>query len=275
MRPSRSVASCVLLLNTACAGRLHLPGAVHAVEESTRSFESRGHAIRVDAYVPEGRGQRHPAAIVLHGSGGIHVVGGGAEDRYAEALARRGIAAYVVHYFDATGTFLAGSETEAREYWQWVRVVHDAVDWVRALPEVRSTHVGLFGISMGAYLAVGAAATNPQVSRIVLLAGGLEPVAVDSIKHLPPALLLHGAEDDVVTLAEEDTLLHLMKLRKTHVVSHRYAGEGHDFGDAAAVDAVERSVRFLGEGVVGTFFEALRPSNAKPAAGDSTRPRVP
>ena len=252
-----------------------MPGAVHAVEERTRSFESLGHSIRVDAYVPEGKGQRHPAAIVLHGSGGIHVVAGGTEDRYAEALANRGIAAYVVHYFDATGTIIAGLDAEAREYWTWVHVVHDAVEWVRARPEVRPSHVGLFGYSMGAFLAVGAAATDPHVSRVVLLAGGLEPVAVDSIRHMPPTLLLHGTADDVVTIAEEDTLLQLLKRRRTMLVTHRYIGEGHDFSDEAAVDAVERSARFLSEGRVGTLLEVLRRSDTRLTTSDPIRPRVP
>jgi len=272
---SRFIASVFALASVACAGRLHMPGAVRAVEETTRSFESLGHSIRVDAYVPEGRGQRHPAAIVLHGSGGIHVVGGGTEDRYAEALASRGIAAYVVHYFDATGTFIAGLDVEAREYWTWVQVVHDAVAWVRARPEVRPSHVGLFGHSMGAYLAVGAAATDPHVSRVVLLAGGLEPVAADSIKHMPPTLVLHGLADDVVTLAEEDTLLQLLKRRRTTVITHRYPGEGHDFGDEAAVDAVERSARFLSEGRVGTLLEVLRRSDSRLTASDTIRAKVP
>ncbi len=265
----------ILLAGSACAGRLRLPGAVQSVEESTRSFESLGRSVRVDAYVPEGKGQRHPAAIVLHGSGGIHMVGGGAEDRYAEALARRGIAAYVVHYFDATGTFIAGLQTEEREYWTWVRVVHDAVDWVRERPEVKPNRIGLFGISMGAYLAVGAAATDPRISRVVLLSGGLEPVAVDSIRHLPPIMLFHGTADDVVTLAEEDTLLQLLKRRRALVVTNRYEGEGHDFGDEAAVDAVERSARFLSEGRVGTLLEVLRRSDTRLTAADTIRGRVP
>ena len=87
---------------TACAGRLHLPGYVHPVEESVSSFESQGHPIRVDLYIPEGKGQRHPAVIVLHGSGGVHSLVTDRSEVYAEALANRGIAAYVVHYFDAT-----------------------------------------------------------------------------------------------------------------------------------------------------------------------------
>jgi len=259
----------------ACAGRLHLPGYVHPVEETEESFESLGRTVHVDAYVPEGRGQRHPAAIVLHGSGGIHIVGTESIQRYAEALANRGIAAYVVHYFDATSTFTANLATEGRQYWRWVRVVRDAVDWVAARPEVRPTHVGLFGVSMGAYVAVGAAATDPRVSRVVLLAGGLEPGVADSTRHFPPALLLHGTADDVVTLAEEDSLVRMLARRRTLVLTHRYAGEGHDFQEPAAVDAVERAARFLSEGRVGTMLEVLRRSDTRRTAADTVRRRIP
>jgi len=254
-----------LLAVTGCAGRLPLLGAVHPVEERTDWFESLGRDVRVDVYVPEGRGKRHPAAIVLHGSGGIHFVGGERVQAYAEALARRGIATYVLHFFDATGTFTASIATEAREYWRWVRVVHDAVDWVRARPEVRPSHVGLFGVSLGAYLAVGAAATSPHVSRVVLLSGGLEPGVADSVRHFPPVLLLHGDEDDVVTPAEEDALVALLSRHRALLVTHRYPGEGHDFGDDAAVDAVERAARFLAEGRVGTLLEVLRRSDTRRA----------
>lgn len=259
----------------ACAGRLHLPGEVRAVEESSATFESGGRTIKVDAYVPEGRGQRHPAAIVLHGSGGVHFLGTEQSERYAEALAHRGIAAYVVHYFDATGTFIANVDTESRFYWRWVRVINDAVDWVRARPEVRPTHVGLFGFSMGAYLAVGVAATNPHVSRVVLVSGGLEPGVADSTRRFPPTLLLHGVDDDVVTLAEEDALVRMLSRRRTLMLSHRYAGEGHTFSDSSAVDAVERSARFLREGRVGTMLEALRRNDTRLIRGDTARRRVP
>ena len=197
------------------------------------------------------------------------------EDRYAEALARRGIATYVVHYFDATGTFMASIATESREYWRWVRVVRDAVDWVRELPEVRATHVGLFGVSMGAYLAVGAAATDPRISRVVLVSGGLEPGVADSTRHFPPTLLLHGMEDTEVTPAEEDDLVRLLALRRTLLVSHRYPGEGHNLSDVAAVDVVERSARFLAEGRVGALLEVLRRADTRLHPADTAGRRIP
>ncbi len=274
MNTRRAVALGAVLLG-ACAGRLHLPGRVQPVEESDLEFTSLGHAVRVEAFVPAGKGRRHPAAIVLHGSGGIHLARGQTIHRYAEALARRGIATYVVHYFNATGTFTANDETEAREYWQWVRTVHDAVGWVRARPEVRASHVGLFGVSLGAYVAVGAAATDVRVSRVVLVAGGLEPALADSVRRFPPALLLHGTRDDVVPLAAEDTLARLLARRRATVTRHAYPGEGHDFAEAAAVDAVERSARFLADGLVETLREAVQRTERLAAPRDTSRVRIP
>ena len=276
--PAVGVVFAALLL-AGCAGRLHLAGQVQPVEESSLSFTSLGRTIQVDAYVPEGKGQRHPAAIVLHGSGGMHLIGGQSTQRYAEALANRGIATYVVHYFDGTGTFTADDALEAREYWRWVRIVHDAVGWARARPEVRPSRVGLFGISLGAYVAVGAAATDPRVARVVLMSGGLEPGTADSVRRFPSALLLHGTHDDVVPLAAEDTLARLLTRHRALVTRHQYPGEGHSFADSAAVDAVERSARFLRDGTVETLREALRRTERlavpKAAPRDTVRPRIP
>ncbi|MHB1311927.1 MAG: dienelactone hydrolase family protein [Gemmatimonadaceae bacterium] len=278
-RSARAGVVLAALLLAACAGRLQLAGHVRPVEESSLSFTSLGHTIQVDAYVPEGKGQRHPAAIILHGSGGIHLLAAQGTQRYAEALANRGIATYVVHYFDGTGTFTADDALEAREYWRWVRIVHDAVGWARARPEVRPSRVGLFGISLGAYVAVGAAATDPRVSRVVLLSGGLEPGTADSVRRFPSALLLHGTRDGVVPLAAEDTLARLLTRHRALVMRHQYPGEGHSFADSAAVDAVERSARFLADGAVESLREALERTErlARPRAAprDTARPHIP
>jgi dienelactone hydrolase len=275
------------LFLTACAGRIHMPGYVQPVEESSLSFESLGHTVQVDAYVPEGKGQRHPAAIVLHGSSGIHMVGSSGAQRYAEALANRGIAAYVVHYFDGTGTFSADDATEAREYWRWVRVIRDAVGWLRARPEVRPSRVGIVGVSLGAYVAVGAAASDPRVSRVVLMSGGLEPGIADSVQRFPPVLLLHGSADNVVPVAAEDTLTRLLTQHRVPFTVHRYPGEGHEFGDLAAVDAVDRSARFLADRPLRMLLDAVKraevrlaPASAPakappPSPGDTLHYRIP
>ncbi len=224
---------------------LRSPGAPRLPIESNVSFvESDGHRIRVDVYSPD-RAGRHPAAILLHGSGGIHLVNPSLVNRYAAVLAEQGIICFVVHYFDGTGDFTASDSVEAANYFHWVRELHDAVTWVRARPDVRPGQIGLFGHSLGAWLAVGAAAADPRVARIVLLGSGLEPFLADSIKRMPPTLMMHGDKDNVVPLSDANHLAEFLRARRFPVEFRIYPGEGHQFADSAATDMLERAVRFL------------------------------
>lgn len=221
------------------------PTATRLPIQSAKSFvESDGHRINVDVYQPA-RAGRNPAVILLHGSNGIHLINPSLVNRYAEVLAEQGIICFVVHYFDGTGNFSADDSVEAANYFHWVRELHDAVTWVRARPDVRPNQIGLMGHSLGAWLAVGAAAADPRIARIVLLGSGLEPWLVDSIKRMPPTLMFHGDKDDVVRQSEADRLAAYLRAHRFSVQYHIYPGEGHQFGDSAATDMLEKSIRFL------------------------------
>jgi len=224
---------------------LRRPNAVRLPIESNVSFvESDGHRIRVDVYQPD-RAGRHPAAILLHGSGGIHAINPSLVNRYAEVLAEQGIICFVVHYFDGTGDFTASDSVETANYFHWVHELHDAVTWVRARADVRPNQIGLMGHSLGAWLAVGAAAADARVARIVLLGAGLEPFLADSIRRMPPTLMFHGDRDDVVPLSDAEHLAAFLRAKRFQVQYRVYAGEGHEFGDSAATDMLERAARFL------------------------------
>ena len=101
------------------------------------------------------------------------------------------------------------------------------------------------GHSLGAWLAVGAAAADPRIARIVLLGAGLEPWLADSIKRMPPTLMFHGDKDDVVPLSDANHLAEYLRAHHFSVRYHIYPGEGHQFADSAATDMLERAVRFL------------------------------
>ena len=246
---ARAVAMLALTMS-ATIGACHMPSlrsptAPRLPTQTEKSFvESDGHRINVDVYEPDLAG-RHPAVILLHGSGGIHLINPSLVNRYAAVLAEQGIVCFVVHYFDGTGNFTADDSVEAANYFHWVHELRDAVTWVRARPDVRANQIGMMGHSLGAWLAVGAAAADRRVSRVVLLGSGLEPFLVDSITRMPPVLMFHGDKDDVVPKSDADHLAEYLRAKKIPVQYRVYPGEGHQFGDSAATDMLERAVRFL------------------------------
>ena len=214
------------------------------VVESTTQVKSGGEELRVDVFAPQSAG-RHPAAILLHGSSGLHKFGSSTIERYAHALAEQGITAFVVHYFDGTGDYSADDSVESANYFHWVGNVKDVVTWASSRPDVQRRRVSLLGHSLGAWLAVGVGAMDPRVFRMVLLGSGLEPFLADSIKRMPPTLLLHGSDDDVVPLSDVKALQSFMTSRGYRVTLHIYPGEEHTFGDSVAIDALTQTAKFI------------------------------
>ncbi len=238
------------LVLAACSGAaLHPRTGVSTIpfDDDVQYVESDGHKLRIDVYRPD-RGGRHPAALVLHGSGGIHALAPSTVNRYAQALAEQGIVTFVVHYFDATGNFTADDSVEAANYFHWVRDLRNMVTWVRRRPDVVPNRVSFVGHSLGAWLAVGAGAMDPRIYRMALFGSGLEPFLPDSITRMPPTLLFHGEQDDVVPLSDANALVDFMRTRKFNVNLVVYKAESHTFSDSAASDALTRVAQFIAPG---------------------------
>lgn len=223
---------------------MHPEAARATVAESSAQVKSGTEELRVDIFSPQTSG-RHPAAILLHGSGGLHAIGTTTINRYAQALAEQGIVAFVVHYFDGTGDFTADDSIEQANYFHWVGNVKDVVTWVAARPDVQRRRVSLVGHSLGAWLAVGVGAFDTQVYRMVLLGAGLEPFLADTINRMPPTLLLHGGQDDVVPLSDVKKLQAFMTSHGFRVTLKVYPDEEHTFGDSVAIDALTQTARFI------------------------------
>src|SRR5438034_2314785 len=93
------------------------------VIQSQISLESGDKTIRVDCFLPDDHGQRFPAVIGLHGSGGGH-------STMAEpsgSLAARGFAVYVPHYFDRTGSVEVSREIIFGNFTSWMKKLWDSL----------------------------------------------------------------------------------------------------------------------------------------------------
>ncbi len=207
----------------------------------TTTFPSQTQNIRIDAFRPKSGG-RHPIVLALHGSGGFaHIQ----YDEFAQMLADRGFAVFVPHYFEATGTNWA-SPQEIRDYHRrWLSVISEAIDFATRQDFADPSSIGIVGFSLGAYLGLGVAATQPRIRAVVDYYGGMPDEVIPEMQHCPAVLILHGDQDPTVPVAEAYKLESLLK---SHRVPHEmkiYQGAGHGFRGLDMLDAAQRTYFFL------------------------------
>jgi dienelactone hydrolase len=227
------------------------------------SFESGGKTIGVAAFKLHSA-QRLPAIIVLHGAGGIDSSNAYVR-QIASVVAANGYATYLVEYFDRTATSYADDRTIHANAEMWLATLGDAVTFVSGQPGVAPARIGMFGYSLGGYLAVAHSARDPRVRAIVELAGGIEPDLAGQVRRLPPTLIIHGKEDRRVPFARAAELQSVLTRLGAHVETQYFPGESHILSPMAAFQAISRALQ---------FFEAqLRGSATRPAAATGPRGR--
>ncbi len=224
------------------------PGALRASE--TRSFVSGGRTITADYFAPAAVPATHRTILVLHGAGGT-LFDGPEMRRMALRLAAEGNAVYLLHYFDRTGShFFLGDRGLLKNFDTWLETVRDSLRWI-AQEQGNHARIGLYGYSLGAFLAVAAASENPRVGAIAEQAGGVWNNETKRLGSMPPGLMIHGMADGRVPF--EKYALPLQRYLRRHaptVTTHFVPGEGHGFSAAA-----QARVR---EEVAGYFRQTLR-----------------
>ena len=210
-----------------------------AAEGRTDHFLSGGQRIAVEVF-PAPRADA-PCVIVLHGASGL-AAGNRFLAQVAGGFASLGFHTYLVHYFERTGTTYAGDATIQASFPAWRETVRDAGAWVqRDHPDAR---VGIFGYSLGGYLAVATSAQDASVSAVVELAGGLAEGTTPA--KLPPTLVLHGDRDTRVPFAEAGRLKATLERTGSVHEMHVYQGEGHILSFPSYLDVVQRGAAFFG-----------------------------
>jgi carboxymethylenebutenolidase len=215
---------------------------MYSITQSQLTFQSGGKDIRLDCFLPDANGQRFPAVIGLHGSGGGHA----SMADPANLLAERGFAVYVLHYFDRTGTVeIDGLQTIFRHFPVWMKTLWDAVSFVADQPQVDPERIGLLGFSLGAYLALSASAIDSRVQAVVEFFGGMPKEMKFFTRRLCPVLILHGEEDKTVPVEEAYHLQQILEKKQIAYEMQIYRGVGHGFTGEIWRDAGLRTSAFL------------------------------
>lgn len=219
-----------------------LLGSAEAAVRVTRgSYESGGKRILVEQYEP-GTPGKHPALILLHGSGGVLFPGLDLRKR-ARTLAAEGYAVYFPHFFNRTGHFMVRPSQVHENLPVWTRTVQDCVTYVSARPEADAKRIGLLGHSLGGYLALATAARDRRIKVVLEASGALD---APGIKRMPPTLILHGSKDKTVPVEKAAQVEAILKRSGTPYQKHVYPDEPHLFSRAAMQDISLRIDAFLG-----------------------------
>jgi carboxymethylenebutenolidase len=223
--------------------------AAAAVTTSTKTFLAGDRPIEIDRYDP-GTDGKHAAVVLLHGSEGLKDFGRFYRQQ-AQILAEEGYVVFLVHYFDRTGTTrVEPGDVKEDNFMPWLDTVRQAVRYVAEQRGVDATRVGLVGVSLGAYLALAAAAPGDlPIAAVVDLFGGLHKKFRKDVKKLPPTLIIHGDADKVVPVEEAYALEEVLKTHEVVYEIKVYEGQQHVFRTAplgtAACHARRLALAFL------------------------------
>ncbi len=209
--------------------------------EVVQWFLSQDHPISVDVCQPFN--EPRPAIIVLHGADGP-TSRNNSYFRLANGIAVHGYVVFLVHYFDRTGTIRADRETTRDCFADWRKTIVDAVTFVAKHPRVRAEQIGLLGLSLGATLALSVSGRLADI-RAVAEFCGVMPNPGAFMMRMPPTLIVHGNEDDIVRVEEAYKLERLLKKQGVPYEIEIYADEGHIFRAGAFLDSVRRTVVFF------------------------------
>lgn len=197
------------------------------------TFQSHGREISCAVYGP-----KEPIAtiIVLEGKTPLESPAGPAD---AAFFASHG---YRVLLPDFTSVAAPTAKPSAANYRRWAQVVEDML----ADPELlRNRRVGLAGQSLGASVALVAAANNPRVNAVVEWSGLLPNEFFAQVQSLPPLLILHGDLDDEVPVVNARQLVRLCKLKDFVCDAPGYPNEGHVFSASATESSNLRALNFF------------------------------
>ncbi|MCB8819626.1 dienelactone hydrolase family protein [Microvirga rosea] len=212
------------------------------VNESRQSFSSGGKEITVEVFTPTRKAPR-PGIVMLHGADGL-----GHNRQYrdgASAIAASGYQVHLVHYLDRTGERRASFATLFQNFMPWTETVRDALAWVSGRSEVDPGKIGLVGISLGAALGLAVASADSRIKALISFFGPLPQGAIGYDARLPPTLILHGAMDPIVPVANAYAIETLLRQKDVPHELKVYPGEGHGFHGKTQQDATQHALSFL------------------------------
>jgi dienelactone hydrolase len=234
---------------------LFMPIYLLAAIQSQCSFDYRilnlsyhGHTIPVEIYQPSGNAP-HPAILMIHGSAGVFTREKQTipdQDNFGElTFAKNCYTVILPHYLASVGLNSIQSRPQIEELMPTLLdalqvVFHQFLQGASA-----SVRVGVYGESLGGYLAVALASREPQVVAVSEFSGGLPQTLMAVSGRQTKILIQHGADDTLVPVVEADALANYYRRITRDVQVRIYSGQGHYFDTATRNAVLDESLTFF------------------------------
>jgi carboxymethylenebutenolidase len=253
MRRGKQVLCCLSLLSLATqpasAGAKTQPHRNQLeIKYDISSYESGGKRIQIERYQPAKQG-RLPVVIFVHGAAGVFTRHGSTgvpeTDNFGEKeMASSGYVVLLPHYFDSTGqATVLDRDVISRQWPVWLQALKDALEYVSRMPHADTSRIALYGESLGGYLAIALAARDSRVRAVSEFAAGIPPG--QALRNLPPILIQHGEDDDVVPVSEAYTLANELKRLGVPFLQKTYPGVSHYASRHTQHSLAEQTILFF------------------------------
>jgi len=150
----------------------------------------------VDAMVYAPRGTPNGAVIVMmHGSRGLRATLPNFDPR-ALQLASRGYFVVMPQFYDATS---GDMERDRRNLDRWRDVADDVATRVAGVPGVDATRIGVWGVSVGGWLAAESVMKNASLRSAVAVSAGAVMAPARTFRRQAPILMVNASGDPVIS----------------------------------------------------------------------------
>jgi dienelactone hydrolase len=210
---------------------------------SGMTFRSHGKDIRSIHYRPTGV-ERKSAIVMMHGAGG-RIRNEGPWHQLALQFAGDGYEVLTPSFTDAMAD---DGIRPARMMEAWRDVGEHAIDWF-ITNGIDRRRTAMFGISLGAYVAVDGALGNSRAAAAIGVAGGVDIYAPRPPRRRVPVLVIRAENDTHVLPRNTDAWINFLRDAEVPVREHTVRGADHIFRPNEWVEIFQVSAQFYGTNI--------------------------
>lgn len=206
----------------------------------------------IDRYDPPRTGT-HQAVMVVHG--GVGPDGDWRRSGIVESLVAKNYSVFIPHYFDGPGGKW-NFKDNPDQFVAFIRTLDEAARYISQQAGIDSKGIGLVGLSLGGYLALGLAEEershppkqhSPGIRAVAELYGGIPEFAISRMTSMPPVLIVHGQNDEIVPVSRAHEVEQVLKKKGFVYEIKIYQDQGHTLSGDALEDANLRVAYFISQ----------------------------